>query len=125
MQDHDLGQIAARASEANPPHDLSLDLDAQFRVLHAVAHIVGTAFERPRRKLDCEVTRGVGILIDGDVNAAGTRLIDHAERVDAFAPAPSAHHLVMGDLRGQSAPFADRNRLLHRLNDIPAFAANV
>ena len=66
-----------------------------------------------------------GILVDGGVDAAGARLVDELQRVDALAPIRLADDLVVRDLRGQAALFADRDRLAHAVEDARRLVAHV
>ena len=81
---------------------------------------LAAAFERPRRhqrRLDARRRRGVGILIDGRVDAARARLVHQLQRVDAPAPVLLADDLVVRDLRRQAALLADLDRLAHAVED--------
>src|SRR5260221_9910883 len=113
MRGHDLVRFAARASGAYATLEVRLDLAAQLRVLEAGEDFFVAALERPSPKLGASMSRGVWILIDGDVDAARPRLIDHPQRVDALAPASPSQQLLMGYFGRQFAAFADRDGFPH------------
>ena len=92
-------------------------------VLQPLQHRVASAFERPRRqqrRLNAGRRRGVGILIDGRVDAARARLVDQPQRVDAPAPVRLADDLVVRHLRRQAALLADLDRLADAVEDCAA-----
>ena len=99
-------RIAAAALVADDGDALGLDLRARRRILQPLQRRLAAAFLRPRRqqrRADAGGRGRVRILIDRRVDAAGARLVDHAQRLDRAAPVLLADHLVVRDLRRQAA----------------------
>ena len=122
VRHRDVLRVAAAALVADDGRAFGLDLRARRRIFQPLQRRLASALLRPRRqqrRADARRRCGVRILIDGGVDAARPRFVDHPQRFHRAAPVRLADHLVMRDLRRQPAFFADGNRLAHALDAAP------
>ena len=128
VSDHDVLRIAAAPLGADEAYDLALDLGARLRVAQALQNALEAALQGPgrqQRRRNAGARRGVRILIDGDINAARSRLVDQPQRFDAAAPVVPPDDLVMRHLGRQAAALADRDDFLHAFDHMRRLVADM
>jgi len=120
--------IAPAPFIADLANHLIPDASATRRIRETLGHPLPAPFERPRRKQSGREGRGrggVGVLVDGHVDAPGSSRFDEAKRFGASSPAGPADDLVMGDLGGQVTFLSDRDRLADALQNARRLVAHV
>jgi hypothetical protein len=122
----DVGRVAGAAVVENPVDDFGLDFGGS-RGQRGVRRGPGSAGERPLREQrgGAGGGGGVGVLVDGDIDAARAGLQNQAEGLAGEAPGGLADGLVVGDLGGQAALLADADGLANRIDDARGFVAHV
>src|SRR4030095_5359552 len=114
-------RVAAAALVAQHHQRPALYFRARLRILQARRGLLTAAFERPggqQRRRNAGTRRGVRILVAGHVHATGTGFVDQPQDVQALPPVALAYHLVVGYLRLEPAPFADRDGLAHAVEHL-------